>query len=269
MSTSNIPSPLAEKRLVTAAAEYARHGWHVFPCAPRGKAPLIPRGFHRATCDPDTVRDWWVGTPAANIGLAPGPTGLVVLDFDGPAAEEIGRTLGCFAEPTLEVATARGCHRYYRHPGFHVGNVAPRPGIDVRADAGYVLVPPSVHPTGAVYRWRVKQVQVAVLPPGVEALLRTGTRTLADAPVVGHVGLIPEGQRNHTLNSLCCTMRRRGFAERSIRLAVHCENEMRCVPSLGAGEVDAIIASSAALVAKVAPDETRPARRPAGSWQAS
>ena len=56
---------------------------------------------------------------------------------------------------TTEVSTAKGSHLWFAHPGNRVPNrvrVADVP-LDVRADGGYVLVPPSIHPSGVRYRW--------------------------------------------------------------------------------------------------------------------
>jgi len=73
-----------------------------------------------------------------------------------------------------------GFHRFYRHPGGHIGNMRLRDGLDVRADSGYTLLPPSVHPdTAAVYTWS-ERGPIAVLPPkALEAIRRMTTRVTA------------------------------------------------------------------------------------------
>ncbi|MFC7591275.1 bifunctional DNA primase/polymerase [Nonomuraea antimicrobica] len=61
----------------------ARRGWHVFPVAIGDKPPA--KGFTdwgaNATTDPDLIRRWWTRAPY-NIGIACGPSGLVVVDLD-------------------------------------------------------------------------------------------------------------------------------------------------------------------------------------------
>src|SRR2546422_1015241 len=132
--------------LAAAARAYAAQNWYVFPLQPRAKEPLTAHGFKDATTDPAAIDSWWADTPDANIGLHPAPSGLVVLDVDGAEGRDAAMRLGLFAEPTLTAVTPRGWHLYFRHPGFAVSNRALAPHVDVRADEGYVVLPPSVHP---------------------------------------------------------------------------------------------------------------------------
>ena len=150
---------MSDNALLSAALRYAARGWAVFPCQPRGKAPATAHGVHDATCDPAQIRRWWTRLPEANIGLACGPSGLVVMDLDGGDGLETWERLRLahgFADDTLCSATSRGLHFLYAAPaGCAIGNSAgkPGPGLDVRARGGYIIAPPSVHPTGHVYAW--------------------------------------------------------------------------------------------------------------------
>jgi hypothetical protein len=65
-----------------------------------------------------------------------------------------------------------GWHLYYRHPGGPLLPALPgRPGVDVKADGGYVVAPPSVHPgTGRAYRWAGDR-PVTEMPPALAAAL--------------------------------------------------------------------------------------------------
>ena len=76
-----------------AALRYAARGFRVFPCQPRGKAPLLGKdkggnGFHDATTDAETIRAWWEKHPTANIGIATGHDGIFVVDIDKPEADK-------------------------------------------------------------------------------------------------------------------------------------------------------------------------------------
>ncbi|MFI7574302.1 bifunctional DNA primase/polymerase [Micromonospora sp. NPDC049497] len=163
--------------LLTAALAHAARGWHVFPLRPDDKRPAFPdhtaddctgrdprcraAGHHlgwepRATCDPDRIRRAWSARPYG-IGLACGPSRLVVVDLDRPKGDgETGEHdgLAVLAElaaahtatiaPTYTVTTGRGgTHLYYRHPddGPGLRNTAGTlgPMVDTRAHGGYVV----------------------------------------------------------------------------------------------------------------------------------
>ncbi|WP_197688431.1 bifunctional DNA primase/polymerase [Bradyrhizobium lablabi] len=71
---SNVPAIdfQAAKSLGEYALDYARRGWHVFPCKPSNKAPYIAGGLNRATTDPDVIAEWWGQWPHAMIGVRMG-----------------------------------------------------------------------------------------------------------------------------------------------------------------------------------------------------
>jgi hypothetical protein len=80
------PGPGLRRRLLAAAFGYAERGMHVFPvCVGRKKPPLWRDWEHRATADPDIIRSVW-GRAPYNVGVACGPSGLVVVDLDTPEA---------------------------------------------------------------------------------------------------------------------------------------------------------------------------------------
>lgn len=100
----------------------------------------------------------WFGGARRNIGIVTGWQNLIVLDFDDRESygawlywcRGAGDLAATVAECTHRVFSARGVHVYVgvEEPvrEFSVGN------IDIKAAGGYVLAPPSIHPTGACYR---------------------------------------------------------------------------------------------------------------------
>jgi hypothetical protein len=144
-----------------AALQYARHGLRVFPCEARGKRPLTKHGCLDATTDLGQIRGWWRRWPRANIGLATGAgPGWLVVDLDGAEGEAnwAGLADRYGHSETLEQATGGGGrHLVFAYPaerelGNSAGKLATR--IDTRGKGGYILVPPSAHPSGRSYRWR-------------------------------------------------------------------------------------------------------------------
>lgn len=101
---------------------------------------------------------------ARGYGIATGArSGIIVLDFDNDEAFRQITTKYDWTPGTFMVATPRGVHVYLQHPGRHVktsaGEIAP--GVDVRADGGFVVAPGSVHKSGGTYRidgdWRIAE----------------------------------------------------------------------------------------------------------------
>lgn len=156
--------------LLTTALYLAEHGMHVFPLAPGTKVPALRREWEqRATTDPDRIRRCWSAGPF-NIGVACGPSRLLVVDcdtpkndtppppapFDVPGVNEGADVLVLLAERYAEpfpldaytVNTGRGgMHLYFRQPpGEPLRNTAGRLGwlIDTRGMGGYVVGPGSV-----------------------------------------------------------------------------------------------------------------------------
>ena len=146
--------------LLKAALAYARRGVPVFPCEPGGKRPLTYNGFWDASADPRRVEIWWGRWPDANLGVPTGErTGLLVLDIDPEAGgPESLAALERAVRPLPKTAKTRtgggGVHVFFTYPtGEEVRNSAGRlgPGLDVRGEGGYVVVPPSR--TWGAYEW--------------------------------------------------------------------------------------------------------------------
>lgn len=144
-----------------AALALAARGWLVFPLTPREKVPLPgSHGHLDATTDPATIERWWTRTPDANIGVRTGiESGVLVLDRDdrngGEAGWELLEEEHGPVPYSLRVRTGGGFHVYLRHrgPGRVSSLNGAAPGVDLKADNAYVVAPPSVHPSGAVYQW--------------------------------------------------------------------------------------------------------------------
>ena len=148
--------------LAKAARIYAsRLGWRVHPLRPGDKRPLLSKWQERASAAPEQAAAWWQETSDANIGIATGPdSGIFVLDVDGAGGErslfELERTHGPLPEMYPMQWTGGGWQAFFAWPeGRNVRNSAGRLGndLDTRGAGGYVVVPPSVHPNGAHYRW--------------------------------------------------------------------------------------------------------------------
>jgi hypothetical protein len=142
--------------VLAAALAAAERGWRVFPLVPGAKRPAVRGWEARATTDPDRIRRCW-GSGPYGIGVACGPSGLLVVDLDMPktddtepaatGADVLARLAARHGQPypdaTYTVATGSGGrHLYFTAPGGRTWrNTAGRLGplIDTRAGGGYVV----------------------------------------------------------------------------------------------------------------------------------
>jgi len=171
LSTAIIPNKEAKNQVLQAALEYLERGWSVIPlyavrsgCCTCGRPDCDKPGKHspvkwkeyqtrRATVD--EVKTWWQKWPWANVGIVTGAiSGLLVLDIEGPeGAEAVARR----ELPLTAIAETGGggWHYYFLYP--EAGNISNRiallPHVDIRAEGGYVVAPPSIHRSGRRYTW--------------------------------------------------------------------------------------------------------------------
>jgi hypothetical protein len=213
--------------LLQAALDYAARGLMVFPCKLVAKEPACKRGFKDATTNPATIRRWWLAQANYNIAIATGLlSGVWILDIDGAIGAATLRNFEIAhgkLPPTLFSITGNGRHLWFRaidEIQSSAGRVGD--GLDVRAEGGYVVVPPSVHPDGPIYRWG-NDVPITTAPDWLIALTRKRStiseRALATMRVplqhggspgaygraaleyeISALASTPNGQRNHALN---------------------------------------------------------------------
>lgn len=237
-----------------AALAYAKElGWAVFPLKPGEKTPLTEHGFKEASASPEQITAWWTQHPTANVGIATGEvSGIVVVDVDGPQGEEALAALGPLpACPTS--STGKGRHLFFQRPAGGLRNSAGKlgPQLDIRGDGGYIVAPPSVHPSGAKYEWAEElhplRVTLPELPNAIVALLtdphlsprRESDRDANDALSEW----IPEGQRNDTLTRRAGELLAKGHGEFETRDYICGLNLLKCRHPLPPDEVESIVRS--------------------------
>jgi len=182
---------------VTPFGEAAQHlavdlGWRVLPLKEHAKEPLTPNGVKNATTDERTILQWWDRWPEANVGIATGAPGPSVLDVDNPGAAafvlaELER------DHPPESATARGRHLFYA--GTDGGTISLGYG-ELRGCGSYVVVPPSVHPSGKLYIW-LNEPTSRKLPPVPELI--GGDKLTAGAGEAEPIVKVEHGQRHDYL----------------------------------------------------------------------
>jgi hypothetical protein len=189
MSNHTAPDPSAQVNLLEVVLAYARRGWRVFPlhtatntgCScgkdcgkDRGKHPRVKDWPHVATTDPEQIRRWWTRWRAANIAILAGD-GLIIVDIDPRnggdlTIEDLEAEHGKFPETVESVTGSGGRHLFYQHSGAKCQRwpATLGPGVDIKADGGYVVAPPSLHASGQRYEWEATShpddVPIAPLP---------------------------------------------------------------------------------------------------------
>jgi Bifunctional DNA primase/polymerase, N-terminal len=245
--------------LLRAALEYAARGWPVFPCKQGGKEPLTARGHLGASTDPRRITAWWNRWPDANIGVPTGErSGLLVLDVDHPAGlNALEAEYGELTATRTHTTGNGGMHHLYRYPGGgerEIRNSVSKlaPGLDVRGEGGYVIVPPSATtrpyelledlPPAPPPEWCLETLSQP--QRSLACRERAGARTFTAAISADLDGpAIPEGTRDDTLARIAGRLHdgSRGLDELAGELLE--VNAARCSPPLPRDQVLKIAAS--------------------------
>lgn len=282
---------VAAASMKRAALAYAERGYPVFPV--RGKLPAFPRcreagraelhgealrqhaascpntghGLYDATTDVTRISEWWDALPHAGVAMPTGrASGVLVLDVDVQHGgnESLADLLAAYGElpETPVVQTGGGGYHYWlQMPDAEVRNSAGKlgPGLDIRGEGGYVVVPRSPHESGTQYEWLAdSHINDVALAPAPEWLLALLTMP-ADIPVsidpAGDATRFAEGSRNDSLMRLGASMRARGMDRDVIEAALLAANAKHCQPPLPDAEVRDIARS----VSRYAPGSPLPA----------
>jgi hypothetical protein len=138
-----------ETELHNAILRYLDQGLCIIPCGMTDKTPLIKwRDFQNHLPTEEDVAGWFRSWADFNLAVVTGAvSGIVILDADTPEAVEWCKS-NRMTSP-VAVGSRRGMHYYFRHPGggMRFKNAQAFRGVnslDVRADGGYALLPPSI-----------------------------------------------------------------------------------------------------------------------------
>lgn len=260
-------------RTAESALQYAERGLLVFPvfeprdgvcsckrgrnCPKPSKHPRTPRGWKDATTDHAQVSQWWSQWPEANLGIATGPSRLVVLDCDprhggDESLRDLQATIGRDAFETVSWLTPSGGQHYvFRAPSSYVVHSSEGklgPGLDVRADGGFAVAPPSRGIRGdyvhdAAQTWG--EYPMRPWPDALTDLLRAHDRNRPTVRAEAKAGVshVP-GDRNTFLLRYCSALRGLGHPEDFILSAARTHNASYLRPPLSDDEVQHIVASS-------------------------
>jgi len=270
MHASPLRNIAGNASLLDSALGYAARGWSVLPlhaivegrctcnrsCRSPGKHPRTRSGLKDATSDPAKINQWWVKWPDANIGIATGKqSNLVVLDVDpdhgGKASlDDLTASYSEF-ETLSQVTGGNGWHYFFEYPESleAVKNSAGKigKGLDIRADGGYVVAPPSTHLSGNPYQWEAEK-PLSSIPDWLLFLIIEDHSNVIDDPEY-----ILKGSRNNHLASIGGKLRNDGKKGKELEIALLEENRLKCRPPLDDSEVSGIAESISRYPAKPKP----------------
>ena len=140
--------------MFASAKEYLEDGWSVIPLI--GKRPALGSWKEYQERQPTlgTALHWFGEQREIryNIGVVTGRvSGLVVVDCE--TLEEGRRFWRVHPTQLISKTGGGGVHLFYAYaPQGNRTRVDGRE-LDIRGDGGYVVAPPSIHPTGTPYEW--------------------------------------------------------------------------------------------------------------------
>lgn len=159
-------------------------------CDPRGRGKHpIRTGWTTgpALSMADAYSIWVEEFPDANLGIRTGTiSGIFVLDVDPDSGgweglDQLQKEHGQLPDTYTVKTGSGGLHYYYRMPGFPIKNNVKKlaQGVDIRADGGQVVAPPSRnskgaytihldHPVVSAPTWLLETLQV-MATPGTDA----------------------------------------------------------------------------------------------------
>ena len=234
---------------------YVLMGWPIFPCRAHGdkaKAPYTAHGHKDASLDTEQIKTWAVQYPDCAWAVATASS-RAVLDVDprNGGAESLARLVAEYGPlpPTPRVRTGSGGFHYWLRCPEGTSCGKPFPGIDRKADGGYVIVPPSeiaiTEHEGRAYDWEIRPWDVAIAEAPAWLLTSKPTNGKAEgkaeapnpwivqascADLLTHPGS-PEGERRKTLCRLAGVHLARGDSPATV-LALAEAWACRCLPPL-------------------------------------
>jgi putative DNA primase/helicase len=219
----------------------------------KGKHPITSNGFKAATTNAAQIEQWWTAYPDANIGLATGQdAGIIVVDADGDVGLASLSELGFPETVTAQSGSGVGAHSYFAYPldaepgtlrSWARGN-DDLPGVDFRADGGYIVLPPSNHKSGNRYTW--------IVPPEYKKFKKAPTEFLdrycygrGSAPKAAAEDMqgTPDaitGNRELELRKRAGTLRKGGLDEHGILEALEYLNRTLVQPPLDDTQLETI-----------------------------
>lgn len=182
------------------AAEYVDSGWSVLPVRPDEKRPYMTNWlqYTKTRAPKAMVEGWFTNLTGAGVGVITGRiSNMVVLDVESNCPYPIEDLLKRYPTQMIARSGGGGYHLFYQYPTSQT-RVANRvrifEGADLRADGGFIVLPPTIHPSGNRYEW-VKRGPLGAFPVALLEL-QAQPRVQGEGWITEALRGVSEGGRN-------------------------------------------------------------------------
>ena len=218
------------------AAEYVDYGWSILPVKPEEKRPYMTNwlSYTKTKASRQTVDNWFRSLSGAGVGVVTGKiSNIIVLDVESTCPTPIEEILKRYPTRMISRSGSGGYHLFYQYPTSvpHVSNrVRIFEGADRRADGGFIVLPPTMHPTsGKRYEW-VQKGPLGAFPMGLLDL-RAQPTGQNEGWITEALRGVSEGGRNDTCARLAGYFFKKGMTADIVEALLLDWNE-KCNPPL-------------------------------------
>lgn len=257
--------------VMEAAVAYVGAGFNVIPmygiidgkcqcgkadCRNAGKHPLI-KWKDLSVVTVDTVKEWFTKWSSANIAVITG-NGLLVVDIDAKSGGLESLALleakyGPLPKSVRVLTGGGGLHIYFIYNAMlhKIKSLTGLlKGVDIRADGGIIIAPPSNHISGKQYEWfdgkSIVDTPIEQAPEFLLNLIKGDSEksNSANDASLSDTDKFHEGTRNDGIFKLAIQLRKNGLTGDALLIQVIEANNTMCVPPLDDGELTKIIESA-------------------------
>jgi len=198
------------------AIQYSSWGWSILPVKPVEKRPYMMNWteYNQKRANEASLRSWFDNLMNPGIGVVTGKiSNIVVIDMDQDCPINLQEMLQKYPTGLYSITGSGGYHLFYTYPPGcdHVKNrVRIQEGVDIRADGGFIVLPPTTHKSGKQYKW-LGCAQMGVFPMSlVEAV--NSVKDTQEQWITELLSGVPQGGRNDAAARLCGYFFKKGIA---------------------------------------------------------
>lgn len=199
------------------AKKYLSKGICVLPVRPLEKRPYMNNWHKYINTKPTDMEleTWYKSLAGAGVGAVTGKiSGMVVLDVDNRFQGEIKDLIKSYPTNRIAKSGGGGYHLFYSYPKDvdKIQNAVNLiEGVDLRADGGFIVLPPTIHSSGIPYTWE-KEGKMGEFPKELVDLRKEQKQNTNEKWVSEILRGVSAGGRNDALARLSGYFFRKGLS---------------------------------------------------------